>query len=73
MSWFRTGDRTALETTKISVFVEWKKEFYSKEQHQRLGQAFLNKFYPGVVFSKLFYEEKAELAEKIIYQIFLEA
>jgi hypothetical protein len=69
------SDGTLVEMTDLMVYINWKNSFYAdidgKYTHLRLGQAFLNELYPGVVMSSLFYEEDASVAETIIYQTFI--
>jgi hypothetical protein len=64
-----------LEKVELKKYLAWKKSFYDnvdeKYTHLRLGQAFLNDLYPGVVMSRVFYEEDANVAEALIYQTFI--
>jgi hypothetical protein len=46
--------------------------FADKNPVLRLGQAFLNKYFPDVVDSNLFYEEDAAKAEKIIWEHYID-
>jgi hypothetical protein len=67
-------DGTVLECVELEKYLIWKKSFYEdevKSSNLRLGQAFLNYFYPGVSMPRLYYEENVNIAEKIIYESFL--
>ena len=61
---------------KIS-FEKWRNfraEYYGNPNHLRLGQAFINKFYPnsGNSTSYLYYEVDNQYAERLILQNFVE-
>lgn len=75
MKYIIGNDSTLVEMTDLMVYINWKKSFYAdiegKYTHLRLGQAFLNDLYPGVVMSRLFYETDSSVAETIIYQTFI--
>jgi len=69
-------DGTVLEKVELKKYLDWKLAFYGNAHNRckylRLGQAFLNDFYPGVIMSRLFYEDDPQKAETIVYQVFLD-
>lgn len=61
---------------KISYqeYLQFKKDYYNSHtdyQHQRFGQAFLNKFFPTVTDPDLFYCEDLGVAENMICNKYL--
>ncbi|QRE00164.1 hypothetical protein [Burkholderia phage BCSR5] len=51
-------------------YADWKVRFYQSGANKdlRLGQAFLNKFYPHLACPELFYETDAGKAERAIFE-----
>ena len=49
---------------EIATFI---RKWYAGDRTLRLGQAFLNKYYPSIVDHSLFYEENPAYATEIIY------
>lgn len=52
----------------IVEYYETRREWDSGPKHQRLGQWFLNTFFPLLIDGKLFYEKDVEKCEKIIFE-----
>lgn len=52
----------------VSFLVEYNSGQYP---HQRLGQAFLNAFYPGVVHPSLFYAVDIQKINDLVFDIYI--
>lgn len=68
------GDYTVLEKISPKAIVEFNYNFHNdpKYKHLRLGQAFLNEFFPGLICSKLFYETDEKEAQQYISNVFVD-
>ena len=56
----------------FNQYQAFKTDYYNgKYPHQRLGQAFLNHFFPYVTDPKLFYTENESEAEKLIFKSYV--
>ena len=61
-----------IERIPIEKFTEFSKWHYGyKDNPMRLGQSFLNSFFPNVVDTKLYYCDNDLLAQKIIFEKYI--
>jgi hypothetical protein len=70
------------QVKKITVreYQEWLYAYWANvriarvrhQQYLRLGQAFLNKFYPTVIMPSLFYERDTTACARVIWQEFID-
>lgn len=63
-----------MEIKRITMnqYMQFSKYYYSwKGNPMRLGQAFLNMFYPGIIDTKLFYCDNDLLSQQIIFEKYI--
>jgi hypothetical protein len=65
---------TGCQIVKIpaSEFLKFKIQFYQNRPNLRLGQAFLNRYFPDVADSQLYYSDNMKLIETIIWQHYIQ-
>lgn len=68
------GDWTVIEKISPRSMVEFVYNYNQDEkyQHLRFGQAFLNKFYPGLICGELFYMDDNSKAQKYVWDTFVD-
>ena len=59
------------DKVSISEFINFQKNYDNCKPNTRLGQDFLNKFYPNLMDSELYYEENYWASVGMIYANYL--